>query len=292
MRSAEMTRLMRDLDYRKFCDHPVSHHLGRVDVARSLLFDQGMYRGDYVRSWLDEILSQYGVRTFGDLHDPEAESDPQREKQYRLVVMASDISQGCLRRLPWDYGRYDIEADTVPVVDAVRASMSIPFFYEPVKLRDGAGRDSWLVDGALLSNFPIDAFDRKDQEQPRWPTIGIKLSARPEARQDAANEVRGPLTMAKAMLETMVSFHDHLHLEDPSVQDRTIFVDTTGFRTLDFDIDSATMQKLYDSGRRAAEKFVDGGRGRLAWDFETYKARHREHHPPHPGRSVVAHDRG
>jgi NTE family protein len=37
------------------------------------------------------------------------------------------------------------------VVDAVRASMSIPFFYKPTRLTDADGRDCWLVDGAMLS---------------------------------------------------------------------------------------------------------------------------------------------
>jgi len=42
--------------------------------------------------------------------------------------------------------------------------MSIPFFYEPVRLKR-----SVLVDGGVLSNFPIDVFDRHNG-MPRWPT--------------------------------------------------------------------------------------------------------------------------
>ena len=33
------------------------------------------------------------------------------------------------------------------------------------------------VDGGLLSNFPVEVFDRSDGQPQRWPTIGIKLSA-------------------------------------------------------------------------------------------------------------------
>ncbi len=33
----------------------------------------------------------------------------------------------------------------------------------------------------MLSNFPIEVFDRTDGKPPRWPTFGIKLSARPAA---------------------------------------------------------------------------------------------------------------
>ena len=52
--------------------------------------------------------------------------------RYRLVVHTSDITRGQLVRLPWDYDLYGQDRDDQNVVDAVRASMSIPFFFEPV----------------------------------------------------------------------------------------------------------------------------------------------------------------
>ncbi len=44
----------------------------------------------------------------------------------------SDITRGQLVRLPWDYDFYGQNRDEQDVVEAVRASMSIPFFFEPV----------------------------------------------------------------------------------------------------------------------------------------------------------------
>jgi NTE family protein len=32
-----------------------------------------------------------------------------------------------------------------------------------------------LVDGGLLSNFPIDSLDRSDLKRPRWPTFGVTV---------------------------------------------------------------------------------------------------------------------
>ena len=91
--------------------------------------------------------------------------------------MTSDVSRGRLLRLPWDYTVDNIEAGTQMVADAVRASMSIPFFFRPVILDVPKSGPSVLVDGGMLSNFPVDTFDRTDGKPPRWPTIGIKLSA-------------------------------------------------------------------------------------------------------------------
>ena len=98
----------------------------------------------------------------------------------------ADITRRKLVRLPWDYGNYGLEPGRQRIVDAVRASMSIPFFFEPVEFHapattyDGVhyskGSVTW-VDGGMLSNFPVEVFDRSDGQPSRWPTIGIKLSA-------------------------------------------------------------------------------------------------------------------
>jgi len=56
--------------------------------------------------------------------------------------------------------------------------VSIPFFYRHVELAVMGADQSVLVDGGMLSNFPVDIFDRTDGKPPRWPTIGIKLSAK------------------------------------------------------------------------------------------------------------------
>ena len=76
--------------------------------------------------------------TFEDLRIT-PEEDPgmslPENKRYRLVVHTSDITRGQLVRLPWDYGLYGQDRDDQDVVAAVRASMSIPFFFEPVTSR-------------------------------------------------------------------------------------------------------------------------------------------------------------
>jgi NTE family protein len=282
MPARDMTELMRELDYRRFRDGDVLDRFGAVGQAVSVLLDEGIYRGEYLRRWLGDVLHGLGVDTFADLVLDDRGGSFPREQAYRLVVMASDVSHGRLCRLPWDYRpRYRLDPFEVPVADAVRASMSIPFFYEPVKLEDRlAGETAWLVDGGMLSNFPVEVFDRTDGAPPRWPTFGLKLSARPGAMQGVRNRVDGALSLALAMLATMTTFHDQLHLDDPSVIARTIFIDTMNVRSTDFDIDRATQQLLYDRGRRAAERFLDG------WDFAAYVRRYRSGRRPGPGRET------
>ena len=87
--------------------------------------------------------------------------------------------------------------------------------------------------------------------------------------------MHGTVSMTKAMIETMVGFYDHLHIDKPEVQARTIFVDTMAVRATDFDLDQATQRRLYDNGRSAALKFLDGGDGQAPWNWDEFVTKYR-----------------
>ncbi len=176
----------------------LDHHLGKAGGALSdagiLSHRMGLYPGDYLAEWLGPILhDDLGIRTFADLKIT-LEEDPGMSlpdsRRYRLVVHTSDITRGELARLPWDYNYYGHDRDAEEVVGAVRASMSIPFFFEPVTfdalaadvdipLPGGGsitthyepGTVTW-VDGGMLRNFPIDAFAGWTARRPAGPPSG------------------------------------------------------------------------------------------------------------------------
>ncbi|HVB43903.1 MAG TPA: patatin-like phospholipase family protein [Streptosporangiaceae bacterium] len=291
----ELVAAMTSIDYRAFQDGHAWDHLA-VGKMFDLITEHGVYHGDYLKTWLGKELADHDVHTFADLRSPagdgktgaadragsadragaadEAESS---DKAFRLVVNVSDITAGCLRQFPWDYGEhYQLPPGEQAVVDAVRSSMSIPFFYRPVVMRDGEGQEHWLVDGGLLSNFPIGLFDSPPGVEPRWPTFGIKLSTKAAAVQAAAaNHVHGTVSMSLAMLNTLTGFYDRMHIEDPSVVARTIFVDTGDIMATDFNLTVQQRDFLYASGRAAAVRFLDGGPGQPAWNWDNYKKTYR-----------------
>lgn len=104
----------------------------------------------------------------------------------------------------------------------------------------------------MLSNFPVDIFD--DADGPQRPTFGIKLSAGPQ--QQRWHSVESGLQMALAILGTMAYAHDQRYIDDPAVQQRTIFVDTTAVRPTHFGIDAATRDQLFNNGVAAATRFL------------------------------------
>jgi NTE family protein len=273
----ELRTILEETDYRRFQDASWLDKLPGGKVI-SLLTDDGIYEGRYLTSWLEDVLPDE-LDTFAELAlPPDPESTLAPHERYRLVVNVSDVSLGRLVRFPWDYERlYGLPPGEQRVADAVRASMSIPFFFEPARLSygrtvQGQRRDahSVLVDGGMLSNFPVDIFDVKGGRRPRWPTFGIKLSCRQGAIEESfPKDVDGPAELARAMMGTLCGFRDAMYVDQPEVQARTIFVDTFAVKATDFDLDEAIQRKLYESGVKAAEEFL------AEWDFEEYVEKYR-----------------
>ncbi len=273
--------IARTLDYRRLRDRGalgrIAGPLARVVDGLSLAFDGGVFEGDYLRAWMKGALGDLGVRTFGDLRlredAIEASGGPPPERRYALVVTASDVSRKRLVRLPWDYASYGLDPDEQEVADAVRASASIPFFFEPVTLRSrldaGEPDVSTLVDGGVLSNFPIAMFDRTDGRPPRWPTFGVRLSMRRDGRVQTT-EVRGTVSLALSLVETLLEACDAQHIDDPCVQARSIFVDTSGISPVDFGITAEVQEQLLLTGHQAAGDFLAG------WDWPSYLATCRD----------------
>lgn len=261
----EMVRVMREVDYRSFQDG------SRFAVVRglSLLATLGLHRGDALHRWIAARLRDCGIETFGQLKLRDPGSALPSEHAYGLVVVVSDISSGRMVCLPWEYERYGLDADEQPVADAVRASASIPVFFRPRRIRRADGRSCVQVDGGMLSNYPITIFDREDRE-PRWPTFGVKLSARPRPgpfRQWRG--VRGPIGYGRALVSTMAEAHDRVLMDEPSIVARTMFAGTGGVLATDFDLDAPTRDRLYAAGREAAARFLDH------WDHAAYLATYR-----------------
>lgn len=275
-----MAEIMRSVDYDRFQDGGFWQRFV-VGKVLSIWIRNGIYLGRTLPAWLDEQLRAhspvYRTGTFADLPyaDPESAREHPEDERFRLVVTASDLSQGRLRLLPWHFRRFGRVPGDQRIVDAVRISMSIPFFYRPVTWKDAKGGATWLVDGGLLSNFPIDIFDADASATPRWPTFGIKLSTRPDAALGVANRITGPLSMGLAVLRTLMGFHDGLHIDSADACARTIFIDTGKVRTTQFDLSDADRDQLYQSGREAATRFLDGTADGPGWDFDRYIREHR-----------------
>jgi NTE family protein len=247
---ARLAEIMRSIDYRKFLDRNLIGNIPVVGGGLSLLVSDGVYRGAYLEHLLAGLLADLGVRTFGDLRTGE---EPE-QFAWSLVVTASDLSRRRLVRIPWDLDSYGLDPDDFSVARAVHASAAIPYVFEPVRV----GAATW-VDGGLLSSFPVELFDRAE---PRWPTFGIKLSARPGI--PPTHPVHGPISLGIAAIETLVSNQDNAYIDDPCTVRRTIFVPADDVSPIDFDITAEQRDALYQRGLLAGQGFLK------TWNYADY----------------------
>jgi len=222
----------------------------------------GEYSSDPFRDWLQNTLQRRGLNAFADIRNSSIGRD--------LKVVVSDITSGEMLVLPDDL---DIEAieglgrpklieqlglssrDEFKIAESVRLSMSIPLFFEPGKL--GSRR---IVDGGILSNFPLWVYDVPVRDEtspmrkcPRWPTFGLRLTE--ESFQKKA-KIAGPFDILGAMFKTMMVARDRHHLNQ-SNQDRVINIDVTPAKVTatEFDISDEKKNILYRLGYQQAKEF-------------------------------------
>lgn len=257
MSPAELEATARRLDLTAVAPPSRWSRFGPWPRKLAVLFELGVHDHRPLRAWLTEQLARYGVRTFDDLRLDDPDGDLRPERRFRLVVTAADATRGRLVRLPWDAADYGLDPGELSVADAVAASAALPLAFEPVRLPTADGREAVLVDGGLLSRFLIDVFDRHDGRPPRWPSIGLKLSAvPPDDGFTVRNPVDGPFSYLQALLATAVNSWDQRHLEDPAIVERTVFVDTSDVSTLDFALSPRLRHELVDRGRAAARDWL------------------------------------
>lgn len=265
----ELKEIIVSLDFTQFKDEGWEDKVLLFHRTASLLLDQGIYEGKQFLEWMRGLLAAKGIHTFRDLIVEEFEDDP--KYRWRLQVIASDVTGRRLLVLPRDAELLGLDPDELAVAEAVRMSMSIPFFFEPVRIENAKEeREHIIVDGGMLSNFPVWLFDCATDEEPEWPTFGLLL-VEPEPEKSVSvrltmerdRGVSALIDYVKAMAQTMMEAHDRMYVQQAEWA-RTIGIPTLGVGTTEFDITRERALALYDSGRSATEKFLE------TWDFDAY----------------------
>ncbi len=214
----------------------------------------GMYKGDFMYEFMKDLLAQKGIHTFSDLaiDNPAGRNNP--KYRWKLKVIASDITSGKILTLPDDARLYHMDPDDLEVALAIRMSMSLPFYFRPVQVNS-----NYIVDGGLLSNFPIWIFD--SDILPACPTLGLLLQEDSNAH---PFEIDSMGSFIRAIIKTMLVAHDRRFVRPGDYFHRTVAIPTGNVNTTDFDLSLQQKEVLYHAGKVSTNNFLD------SWSWESY----------------------
>ncbi|MDO3676911.1 patatin-like phospholipase family protein [Paenibacillus ehimensis] len=266
-RADEMKEVIEATPFRAFLQRSRIFDTKLVGPMARLFIKKGLYSGEALEHWVHKLLLAKGIRTFGDL------------KPNQLRIIASDISSRKLLVLPDDIAHYGIDPRRFMIAKAVRMSTAIPYFFDPVIIRKSfehrlpgekfIDQFVYIVDGGLLSNFPLWIFDSTEAPpiDQMIPTIGFQMVGRGTGQ---PNAIHGPVSMMRALFSTMLEAHDDRYIQE-SNRFRTVKIPTLGVSITDFDISTEQSLKLFESGQRATHAFF------AHWKMTEYKHNYLTH---------------
>jgi NTE family protein len=275
--SAELEDIMRGIDFKRLADEGWEDRLSRTllhllkfvpkigpyaPYAFSIMKDLGIYEGQCFERLMEAYLARRGVFTYRDLAMAARPGHPGHE--YRLHVIATDLTAGRLLILPEDARHFGIDPDDLSVALSIRMSMSIPVFFEPVRLHNAlTGQTHVIVDGALLSNYPVWIFDTAGSESNGYPTIGFCLRGwAPDGLEEPQSGTAGTQSiddlgaLMRAIWTTWFSSLDKNYMIRRH-RGLTIVIDTLGTKATDFSLNESQLTALIRSGREAARASLD-----------------------------------
>ena len=208
--------------------------------------DFGLYEGQVFLEWLSELVANSPVGGKPDLTFEELVNCGGME----LKVYATDLFTRSLKAFS------PTATPTVPIAEAVRASMSIPFYFDAWRFSNNNPDDHFYVDGGVLYNFPIAAFDDLQSGQVNTETLGFQLEHL------SGQDIYTPFEhgdigkYTKSLLDTLLYTQSVALAKSAADIARTIHVDHLGVGATDFEIDNTTKNKLIQSGWDATLAFL------------------------------------
>jgi len=270
-KATEIEQLMKEVNYLKFKQKTWLDYLPLGKIL-NLGINYGIYQADAFEKWLHNLLKKKGKTTFGDLKNNDY---TKKQDKYKLQVTACNVTTKKLLVLPHDIAQFGINPDDLSIAKAVRMSMSLPIFYEPYQLIDKLGNTHLIVDGGLVSNYPVWLLDDGVTNN-HIPTFGLKFKN--TKKNHRPNEINNILDYFKhvvgACLDAKDSYSAYQYRGD---EQRTIYIDSVILKegrlkqihTTDFDLDKDDSEALLMNGRKVAKRFLK------TWDYKEWQEKYR-----------------
>lgn len=190
--------------------------------------------------WIEEKITRKGFAvnaTFADFN---------KAGMLDLNVFAADLNQHCLKH--FSFGT----TPNVCVAEAVRASMSIPLFFEAFQFKNNNPDNHIYVDGGIVFNYPLACFDVDIENE---ETLGLFVGDLYGRTPDNNLQFGHFMQYIKSLVSTILNAQNINVALDKEDTKRTIPIDSCGISATNFSLTTDDKMKLFESGRKAVIEY-------------------------------------
>ncbi|XMB85214.1 patatin-like phospholipase family protein [Mycoplasmatota bacterium WC44] len=244
-----------------FIKNEIEKIFGDIDCIYRLIKDYGWYSSEYFYNWIkDHIEAEFDHSkklppyTFEDFMNTDIHKN--QRPFLDLYITGTDISTNSSMLFSYETTPH------MEVAEAVRISMSIPLFFESVKVDEfmKSKRMSHIYsDGGVMRNFPINLFDSrffKDKivDGVNIQTLGARF--RCKYRYDEINNI---VEYIENLVKSLIRVQDDIFNNRPKDILRSIQIDTDLISSTDFNItkNDDKYNFLYQQGYDATKKYFE-----------------------------------
>ncbi len=219
--SNEIVKVLGNTNFKKFQDD-----LNPLKLTKKY----GLYRGEKLLKWIQEIIHQ--KKGNKDLTFAELENQGYKT----LKVFASDLNTTSLTEFSCD------KTPNVKIAESIRASMSIPLFFDAWKFPDEQPNNHIYVDGGVLYNYPITAFGDLDK------TLGFFIDIN---ELDDGLDFNDVSSYLKHLFRTVLNAQDVDFFKTLESDTTTVIIKNKGIAITNFNLTKEQKDILYLEGKNA-----------------------------------------
>ena len=207
----------------------------------------GIFTGDYIISFTEDLLEKSPKNLSRDATFLDMKNAGCKE----LYIFACNTGMHTVQEFSAD------ETPDYKVAEAVRASMSIPFFFSGWQFTHPEAKKHTFIDGGLVYNYPLSFFDdeRFTEEVVNSESIGLYLHST-QKQKDIYCRYGRPLFFSRHVLEAILDSQDYIIFRDREQTTRSVMIDDLGLAATDFNITQEQKNNLMTSGANAAKAFI------------------------------------
>ncbi len=234
----------------------------------------GLYTGNEILNFIDTCYQASDL----ELNLKSTFKDFQKAGGKDIIVFASNLN----KRNITEFSAYS--TPDCYVSEAVRASMSIPFFFKGWQFSNMKPDDHIYVDGGVMFNYPLSFFDKprfnKDPFNVNKNSIGLFLEPKriyeqfEDDEEDNTKENTkkvfkklphitkfrfnmGIIHYLKHLFETSMNSQDIELFEESYLVTRTVFINDLNISATKFNLTETDKKNLVESGRKGAIHYFE-----------------------------------